>query len=318
MSDYSHVFRIGLGVILLVLAGWWAPRWWRPESYGESGPYRTESLSENMQREFTFQGRQSCRPCHPEILQTHQKDVHVTVPCEDCHNAADKHNAFHQGTAEIPNVNQAILDREFAQANCVVCHLKLTARPTSFPQVDPDRHLNFHHVTAENTFCTACHNPHEPLFLITSFDQAKIHPLVNQCRDCHDTPPEKNYTAAPNHPAIITCQKCHPNLVSDYNQRPHAYLPCGACHQLKQKNETSARINRRNSKMFCLMCHENPDHLNRDLVPQIVLIEHLPEKAQIRGLDLENLETNKTACLLCHIDTIHDQNLFKQPPENIR
>ncbi|MCP4707625.1 MAG: hypothetical protein GY869_03285, partial [Planctomycetes bacterium] len=209
MGDYSHVFRISLVVILLVIAGWLAPRWWRPESYGEIGPYRAENLGENIHLDFVLQDRQTCRRCHQEIFQTHQKDVHVTVQCERCHGTADKHIEFHQVDSNIPDNNQAVLDKVFAHTKCPLCHLKLTARPSSFPQVDIEVHYAFHHVTEDNTLCTVCHNPHEPLFLLNPFDNAQIHPLAQECRDCHENPPEKSYTEVSSHQDVLTCQQCH-------------------------------------------------------------------------------------------------------------
>ena len=46
--------------------------------------------------------------------------------------------------------------REF----CGLCHFKMVARPSEFPQIDPESGHG------EDLKCTYCHNPHKPMVLI--------------------------------------------------------------------------------------------------------------------------------------------------------
>ena len=52
-------------------------------------------------------------------------------------------------------------------------------------------------MTDPETTCIECHSPHEPLFLLESVKQARIHPVIYECTDCHAEPPEDDVFLAP-------------------------------------------------------------------------------------------------------------------------
>ena len=57
---------------------------------------------------------------------------------------------------------------------CLACHLLLPERPGDFPQVVPAEHYRFVGVADPGTHCTACHDPHEPLFMDRDLRQARL------------------------------------------------------------------------------------------------------------------------------------------------
>jgi hypothetical protein len=86
----------------------------------------------------------TCGTCHEKNYNLWKANSHKTVSCENCHGPGQTH--------EETISPMAINDTREA---CGVCHAKLDARPSTFPQID----LAQHGGTAS---CTTCHNPHSP------------------------------------------------------------------------------------------------------------------------------------------------------------
>lgn len=118
-----------------------------PESFGEYGHYRANSLIENEANEIHYAGHMACLDCHQDVEDAKLLDVHETINCEVCHGPGQKH-VLSGDAADIQKPN----GREF----CGSCHAKNAARPTdAIFQVDLEEHNK-----GEN--CTECHNPHQP------------------------------------------------------------------------------------------------------------------------------------------------------------
>jgi DnaJ-class molecular chaperone len=118
-----------------------------PESFGEAGHYRFNSLDDNSNRELYYAGKQACAECHEEYLEYLSTDMHAGLSCETCHGPGLKHIA----TEDAANI-QVPRTREL----CGLCHgLNPTRKKDVVAQVD----LKEHNVEQS---CVECHNPHMP------------------------------------------------------------------------------------------------------------------------------------------------------------
>jgi hypothetical protein len=332
MDSRAHVRRV---VYLLVLAAAGAlilQRLMRPEGFGELGHYRAGSLSEILARPAVYQGQGVCSECHADIFGVHEKDVHFRVECEDCHGPGDRHARFHREGGESPanespasespakaadtgvalTKADATLPKEYTLEGCLFCHRQLASRPRDFPQIDPTAHYAFLHVKEPTTRCVECHSPHEPLYLLTRASDARLHPIIHECSDCHDKQPEVSHRDVEAHPAIFVCADCHRKVVEDFSEREHGFLRCTACHLFHKENDTAGRIYKNGNQRFCLLCHEEKPFKAEDEVPMIVSADHLRDMAKLKGVDPAVLQKDARACLSCHFEYIHGEDVV--PP----
>lgn len=295
---YRHTFRLfGLvgGALLVALV---ARSLLAPPSFGKFGYYRGDAPSEEMTiRTPNYQGKQVCAKCHQMQFDAHEKDVHRTVQCEDCHGAGRTHvNADKKkGTIEVPRTKEW----------CLVCHRQIIARPGPFPQVSWKDHFAFVGVKDEKTECIACHDPHEPLFLQKPLSEARLHPLIQRCRDCHLGRPEQVTKRPDDHPPTFECSYCHAERAKDFQTRTHHQVACTTCHLFQKESEFSGRIVLNRDPRFCLLCHAKADFRSsapppgrNRAAPQLEWPGHLTQH--------EPGNTNEeTSCLKCHAKNIH-------------
>ena len=304
MANFSYVARMLVLLVIVGVVGFAAQRILRPSDYGELGRYRAGGLDDILAQEPRHQGREVCGECHEDILTLHQKDIHFRVNCEDCHAPGKMHVAFFSGTDDSITEEQAAMPREYTLEGCLFCHRKLVSRPRTFPQIDPVEHFEFLHVTDATTRCIECHSPHEPLFLLTKVSEARIHPIIHECGECHDTAPEGDYHNVVDHPVIFTCRDCHGKVAEDFTSREHAFMRCTACHLFHQENPTAGRIFKNGNRQFCLLCHEKKPFKDPEGVPQIVSAEHLSD------MGVED-DQDPRLCLTCHLENIHASELVE-------
>ena len=118
-----------------------------PDSFGEYGFYRGDSLVENADKPLHYAGTQDCILCHEDIQDLKSMDAHSDVNCEICHGPGYKHT-LDGDLSEIIKPDS----REF----CGSCHARNAAKKQSaIFQVD----LNEHNKEKK---CIECHNPHQP------------------------------------------------------------------------------------------------------------------------------------------------------------
>ncbi len=118
-----------------------------PESFGEKGHYRFNSIEDNKERVLNYAGKEACTECHAERATLLQTDVHATISCESCHGPGMAHCANPKTVKlELPD------QREF----CGKCHDFNPTRGKVIQQVD----IKVHHI--DKNRCIDCHNPHAP------------------------------------------------------------------------------------------------------------------------------------------------------------
>ena len=316
MTSTSHIWRIFTVLAVIAALGFLAHWLLRPKSFGALGHYRADSLTEIANSELVHQGGEVCGECHRRIHQVHKKDIHFRVQCEDCHGPGNVHVRYHRDKDNLISRDQAVMPKEYTLEGCLFCHRKLSARPRTFAQIDPVEHYEFLHVTDHETRCIECHSPHEPLFLLEEVSKARLHPVIQECEDCHDAPPQEDCKNVPGHPAIFVCRDCHPAVVKDFMKREHSFLRCTTCHLFYRASETSGRIFKNGNRLFCLLCHEAKPFKDKEKLPQIVYADHLAKMAIVMRRDPGALEQEPTMCLTCHFDFIHDRKLIRSLQEH--
>jgi len=118
-----------------------------PESYGDLGHYRANSLQDNEKFEIIHAGKESCNDCHEDMAELKAMDLHSGLSCETCHGP---------GLAHMNNTDSVDMILPDGRAFCGLCHEKNAARRTdAVIQVE----LKVHNPDKN---CTYCHNPHAP------------------------------------------------------------------------------------------------------------------------------------------------------------
>lgn len=268
-----------------------------PATFGEQGHYRSVAPEIEAARTPVHQGKAVCAPCHESEFERHERDVHVTVNCEDCHGAAADH--VKARTANAP-AKEGELFRELEQANCLACHRPLLARPNLFPTVSVEEHFALVGVSEPGTVCQECHDPHAPLQLERPVAEARIHPLIHPCGDCHTESDIASRTLPEGHVVTFRCADCHATLVTDAESKAHGDFDCRICHVFRKDSEFSGRIFKNGNPKFCLMCHEEKPFKSGETVPLIASFEsHLDDVA-------DEDEDRQKRCVDCHMeDAIH-------------
>ena len=118
-----------------------------PESFGQYGHYRGDSLNDYAKFEIHYAGQQACLECHQDVEDMKQSDVHKTIRCETCHGPGLKH---------VESADAADIQKPNSREFCGVCHEKNSAR-----RIDAVNQIMLsEHNTGKN--CIECHNPHQP------------------------------------------------------------------------------------------------------------------------------------------------------------
>lgn len=118
-----------------------------PESFGEYGHYRGNSLKENAAFPVKYTGNETCTECHTTQGEMIASDMHSGLKCELCHGPGAKHVE----SLDPADIDQNKGTREF----CGSCHGIHPARNIEhILQVDLKEHY------PEKEKCIECHNPH--------------------------------------------------------------------------------------------------------------------------------------------------------------
>ena len=297
--DFRHIvplFAVLVGLVLLAGIGLEAAI---PPTFGQYGGFRGGAEVDARKREPRHLGEAACVKCHQKQVGLHDKDAHAAVACETCHGPGKVHAAFRSSetaaSAEVPN--EARMRIRKGRDWCLTCHRKEPARPGAFPQIDVAQHFQTVGVKDQATECTACHDPHEPLFMDRDLRQARMHPLVHRCRDCHNATMQETATVPAKHPATFQCSYCHADVAKRTQKVPHKNVACRTCHLFFKQSEFAGRIIRDTDPRFCLLCHRAAPFRTEGKPPKIVWPDHRSEMGD--GPD------DKRKCIDCHRAQIH-------------
>jgi hypothetical protein len=140
-----QIIRLVLLTIGIVCVYFTARYFLVPQSFGEYGHYRGAALQQIAAREPCWAGRNTCSPCHSEIVKKLAAAEHQGLSCETCHGPA-------LGHVEAP---EEVKLPKLGYDKCVRCH-----------EASPSRPQWLHQITAADHYagdvCTGCHDPHQP------------------------------------------------------------------------------------------------------------------------------------------------------------
>jgi predicted CXXCH cytochrome family protein len=303
-GSWSHVVRLGVVLLLVVGAAIVVRAVLVPESYGRYGYYRGDAAREAMFAAVPRHvGRTMCAGCHTREGSLIAKDVHGGIECESCHGPGGDHVASIRPDDPANREHVALFIPQ-TQEPCLWCHRRLAARPSPFPQIDPAEHFRFLGVSDPQTPCMRCHNPHEPLFLDRPLREARLHPVIQQCRDCHADAVAADVPRPDDHPVVFECRYCHPEVAADFASRPHASLGCSRCHLYHRESDTAGRIVKNRDPRFCLLCHRRNPFRGPGAPPLIDWPAHREQLAP---------GNESVDCVDCHLDRIHRHTVDLRP-----
>ena len=287
--DYRHAYPVIIILIVLIAAAFVVRGWLVPATFGQYGFYRAGALDDAREMPLRYAGSAACVECHGDVAALHDKDAHGSVQCETCHGPGIQH--IKDNDIPMPLAN--------TQADCLICHRRLDARPGSYPQVDWPQHFLFVGVSNQATACVQCHSGHEPLFMDRDMRAARLHPLINQCSDCHLGLADMTQPRPATHPQIFQCDYCHPAIAASQAKSSHPKMACTACHMFIKENSFSGRIVRNADPRFCLLCHRQAAFKSAKGPPMINWPAH------IKDVSNDPLDA-KRSCTECHQANIHD------------
>ena len=117
-----------------------------PESFGEAGHYRFDSLDDNRAKPMHYAGKDACAECHEDYL-LEQSNMQAGLSCETCHGP---------GLAHYDNPDTARLLLPIEREHCGLCHSYNPSRSSGvITMIDLNEH------NPEDN-CIDCHNPHTP------------------------------------------------------------------------------------------------------------------------------------------------------------
>ncbi len=267
-SDYRHTIPVFAVLVGVVLVGVGLRGLAVPETFGQFGHFRGAAATEARVKTPRHLGKDACKKCHEKELTLHDKDMHAAVQCETCHGA---------GSAHVADPKKVHLVKPNTKQDCLVCHQAMAARPGRFPQIQWRDHFKFAGVDDEKIECVKCHSPHEPLFLDRDVRKARLHPMINRCRDCHVGRTDATLKQPDDHPPLFQCNYCHKEIAAKFAQLPHAKIDCTTCHIFQQVSDTAGRIVRDADPRFCLLCHGAADFRSKNGPPTIEWPAHRDE-----------------------------------------
>jgi hypothetical protein len=294
-ASFAHLVRPAAVLVLVLGSAATVRACLVPDSWGQYASYRGNALKEAMfASEPLHVGERMCVRCHQPNVTKHDKDVHNKVECESCHGPGARHLPL-----VVDRQLEAKEERPFVPKTkdpCLWCHRRLNARPSRFPQIDPEEHYAFLGVTEPDTPCMRCHDPHEPLYLSSPVQQARLHPGIQLCRDCHTEDKSPTERRPENHPVVFECRYCHGEIADDFANRPHAGLDCRRCHVYFPESENAGRIIKNEDPRFCLLCHRATPFRKQGSIPLVDWPAHA---------DAQQPSGNASQCVECHRAAIH-------------
>lgn len=156
LAHAKHVFRAAILLLVVLVAMVLGRSLFVPDTWGEFGPYRGAAVAEHRDKQIRHGGNDSCAMCHDVEYADHSQGVHASVQCELCHGPVALHVDVEEGEllAEMPLRR----NREL----CELCHRRLDARPSDFPQVNVREHVLENGGELTDDACFACHEAHSP------------------------------------------------------------------------------------------------------------------------------------------------------------
>jgi cytochrome c553 len=204
----KHIRR--LIAILAVLAMMFVAgkMYFPPKSFGVYGHYRAASVEDIAAAHPAYLSPVSYSAAYPKEYEMWSGGIHKVVKCQICHTTVGKLVSMASLSGATPLSTSAALPAAGdSRKLCVKCHEKIAGRPQYMPQIEVDSH-------SKGQACTACHNPHSPLFSNSgqpivpaggagNFDVVAGKKMSATCAACHGPEGVSATAMFPN----LACQK---------------------------------------------------------------------------------------------------------------
>jgi cytochrome c553 len=165
-----HIARLVLLILVCVVAGYSAKKFFTVSSFFEYGHYRGDSVAEIASDKPKFKGVAYCASCHEKQMAEWSKGVHNSadvgkiVKCEVCHGAGgerDIRGPFEASATgpDHPKNLKMVVPTDVRKV-CTLCHERMMGRPAEQRQIEVAAH-------AGTQPCTVCHNPQSPRLNLT-------------------------------------------------------------------------------------------------------------------------------------------------------
>ncbi len=157
MEHAKHIIRAVLLLVLVAVAFVFVRHFAIPESFGEHGHFRYDSVEEHAAENPVHGTPEMCAECHDEEAEILTEGKHGSVSCEVCHAPLGFHVSGERKVGDMP------MQRSYEL--CLRCHQALAARPKDFPQVAFPDHITAKSAELELTedVCWECQeDAHDP------------------------------------------------------------------------------------------------------------------------------------------------------------
>lgn len=154
MEHTKHIVRAVLLLVLIAVVFVIGRHFAIPESFGDYGHYRSDSVAEYAAQNPVHGAPGACAECHDEQSEALTEGKHASVSCEVCHGPLSRHVEADEMVAEMP------VHRSYKL--CGWCHQRLASRPKDFPQVTFPDHVTEQNVKMTEAVCLECHDAHNP------------------------------------------------------------------------------------------------------------------------------------------------------------
>lgn len=246
-----------------------------------------------------------CNKCHPrEVKQIFERGkLHKTeVGCIDCHK---EHPPIGKNTiAACADCHAPTKSAHYALKECKICHYPHYPMEMDFDKIDDVKPA-----------CVSCH-PSEGQENIT---YPSAHSDLD-CKECHlkhgDSTPcmecHEPHTPSMTHKNCLQCHKPHRPTAIKYDATVTSAL-CAGCHN-EVVNQVNERGDKHKTAVSCIECHLQHPPAEKGVIPECADCHAPTDKPHYNlencalchhphypmEMELDKLESVKTACLSCH------------------
>ncbi len=232
----AHLERVVLVLAIIVVgfvAAFIAVR--SVSGFERFGFYRQRNdIQEWVDQPLHYAESSQCENCHEFEYAVWERSKHSTVNCENCHGPAQAHI---EGGASLAMDTS----REF----CGLCHEKLLARDSNFPQVDLEEH-------GGQAKCVDCHDRHDPGIAV--LPPHELQGRLGLCLLCHEEAGLVPYHQDHLGRTVETCLDCHRGLRPPHLLDASREGNCLICHGVGAR-EPFPEDHAGRSVDTCLFCH---------------------------------------------------------------
>jgi len=204
----KHIRRLIAILAVLAMLFVAGKMYFPPKSFGVYGHYRAASVEDIAAAHPAYLSSDSYSAAYPKEYEIWSSGIHKVVKCQICHTTVGKTLNMASLSGATSLLTSATLPAAGdSRKLCVKCHERIAGRPDYMPQIEVDSH-------SKGQACTACHNPHSPLFsnagepIVPSggagaVDVAAGRKLSATCAACHGPEGVSATAMFPN----LACQK---------------------------------------------------------------------------------------------------------------